>query len=82
MLSVAYIVLGIVIFGLCLGVVISLVTLVPLFLYILPYCSWLGVQQSQGNYTGMTVMDDGFTASVKKATRLYKHWITGQELQL
>lgn len=80
MLSVLYTVLGIVMFGLCLGVILSVIVLVPLTIYLLPYLGWLGIQQSRGYYTDNPITKDGFMVGAKKATKLYRHWITGQEL--
>lgn len=78
---VCYIVSGIIVFGLCLGAIISVFVFVPITLYLLPYLGWLGVQQSKGYYTDRIITHDGYRVSIKNATRLYKHWITGQELQ-
>ena len=81
MSSVCYIVIGFIVFWMCVGTILSVLVFVPIFFYCIPYFCWLGIQQAKGRYTDKGGEIDGLRLSLKYATRLYKHWITGQELQ-
>lgn len=82
MLSVFYIVIGFIVFWACVGAILSVLVFVPIFLYALPYFCWLGVQKAKGRYTDKGGDIDGLRISARNATRLYKHWLTGKELQI
>lgn len=82
MLSVIYVVFGILIVALASGVVLSILVFVPLTLYVLPYSIWLGAQQQKGMYIEQDVKQNGLIRWVRNATKVYKHWITGKELLL
>ncbi|MBU5312218.1 hypothetical protein KQI38_09280 [Tissierella carlieri] len=64
----------IIIFALCAGVVISILVFVPLTLYVIPYCLWIGHQQTMGKHKDKK--KEGAFKTVKHATILYKSWIT------
>lgn len=65
------------IFALCVGVVVSLVILLPLFLYSIPYDLWIGFQNNKGKQ--LDKKKEGVFRSAKNATKLYKAWILRQE---
>jgi fatty acid desaturase len=77
MLSGLWFALGILIFALCAGAVISFVIFVPLFIYIIPYYWWIACQHSIGKHKDKD--GEKLLRSVRNATILYKSWITKKE---
>lgn len=65
------------IFALCAGVVVTVVILVPLTIYTIPYALWVGSQNTRGKHKDKK--GEKFFRSVRNATRLYKSWITHTE---
>lgn len=65
------------VFALCVGVVIALLTLVPLFIYAIPYHLWVGFQNNKGQQ--LDKKKESFFRSTKNATKLYKTWFLRQE---
>lgn len=65
------------VFALCVGVVISLLTFVPLFIYTIPFYLWVGFQNNVGQQ--LERKNEHFFRSVKNATKLYKAWILKRE---
>ena len=70
-------VLKLVIFAILAGVVISFIVFVPLTVYVIPYCLWVGSQHCVGKHTDKK--KEGAWKTVKHATILYKSWITRKE---
>ena len=58
--------------SLAIGFAVSIIIFVPLTLYIIPYCLWLGVQNTKGKYRHL---QDGNFRMARNATRLYGSWI-------
>ncbi len=77
MLAGLWFALGVLIFALCAGAVISFIVFVPLFIYTIPYAWWLGGQYEIGKHKDKK--KDNFFRSVKNATILYKSWISKKE---
>lgn len=77
MLAGLWFALGVLIFALCAGAVISFVVFVPLFIYTIPYAWWLGGQHAIGKHKDK--MKENFLRSVRNATILYKSWIRRKE---
>ena len=61
----------------CVGVVISLIVVVPLAIYSIPYALWCGTLNGKRliNYS----KKEPFFKTVKNATILYKSWILKKE---
>lgn len=69
--------LKLLIFALCAGVVISFLVFVPLTIYNIPYCLWVGNQHTLGRHKDK--MKEGVFKTTKHATILYKSWILRKE---
>lgn len=67
----------IVIFTLCLGVALSVLVYVPLFIYVIPYALWVGFQNQVGKHKDKK--DESVFRSAKNATKLYSAWICRRE---
>lgn len=63
----------VIIFALCAGAVISFIIFVPLTIYVIPYCLWVGHQHTIGKHKDKK--KEGVLKTVKHATILYKSWI-------
>ena len=59
--------------SLAIGFAVSIIIFVPLTLYIIPYCLWLGVQNTKGKYRHL--QDGNCFRMARNATRLYGSWI-------
>lgn len=59
--------------GICAGVVISILVVLPQFLYQLPYVAWVGFTDANAKYPA--TKNSGFFKDTINATKLYKHWI-------
>lgn len=75
--------LKILVFALCigalLGLALSIVIFVPLTIYSIPYILWVGNQNTRGKYKELCQKDEGVFKCAKRATKLYKAWITHKE---
>ena len=60
--------------GLGIGFAVSLVIFVPLSVYIIPYCLWVGFQNNKGQYSALKGGNCFHMA--RNATRLYAAWIS------
>lgn len=58
---------------LVIGILVSIVTIVPLMILTIPYAFWVGVQKTKGKYPELQT--EPFLRSVKNAFKLYKSWI-------
>ncbi len=67
----------ILIFALCLGAVLAVIIFIPLTIYVIPYCLWIGGKNCIGKY--LETKNESPFRSVRNATRLYKAWITRTE---
>jgi len=67
----------IVLFALGAGVVISVVIFVPLTIYVIPYCLWVGNQFTIGKHHDKK--KESLFKTAKHATILYKSWISRKE---
>lgn len=61
------------VFAICAGAVISVLVLVPLFIYGIPYILWVGNENTKGKQ--LDKKKEGFWRTVKNATHLYGCWI-------
>lgn len=64
-------------FALCAGAVISFIIFVPLTIYVIPYCLWVGSQNCVGKHKDKK--KESVFRSARNATILYKSWITRKE---
>lgn len=55
------------------GFIVSFLVFVPLSIYIIPYCLWLGFQNNKGHYRHLK--HSNFFHYVRNATRLYGSWL-------
>jgi hypothetical protein len=65
------------IFILCLGVGLAVIIYVPLTIYSIPYCLWVGFQNNVGKH--LDKKKEGFWKGTRNATILYKSWILRRE---
>ena len=65
------------VFALCVGVAVSVIILLPVFLYTIPYDLWIGFQNNKGKQ--MDKKKEGVFRSAKNSTKLYKAWILRKE---
>lgn len=72
-------ILHVLVFVLCAGAVISILVVVPTFLYTIPYTLWVGFEQTKGRHKDKLQKGDNFFHVAKDATKLYKAWITKRE---
>lgn len=66
--------------ALVIGLLVSLVYFILGSLYIIPYSCWLGIRLSEGQYGHLE--HTSLKTSFRCATRLYRHWLLGKELDL
>lgn len=76
MIGILYI-LKLIVFIICAGVVLSVLFFVPLTIYVIPYCLWIGSQNLVGKH--LDKKKEGVLKSTKHATILYKSWILRKE---
>ncbi|PYG86739.1 hypothetical protein LY28_02765 [Ruminiclostridium sufflavum DSM 19573] len=69
--------LKVIIFALCLGAVVSILILVPTFIYTIPYTLWVGHENLVGRQKDKC--KESIFSAAKNATKLYKSWITRQK---
>jgi hypothetical protein len=67
----------VIVFALCLGAIISVIVLVPMFLYTIPYTLWVGRENTMGRQKDK--QKEKIFSAAKNATKLYKSWITRQK---
>lgn len=70
-------------FGIALCVLVGILTLIillPLFIYQIPYDFWCGYINASDKYP--KTKNRGILHSTINATKLYKHWIFHKELDL
>ncbi len=72
-------ILHVLVFALCAGAVISVVVLVPLGIYVIPYALWIGFEQQKGKHKDKLQKGQSIFRIAKDATKLYKAWITRRE---
>lgn len=65
--------LHILIWALAAGFLVSIIVFVPMTVYIIPYCLWLGFQNNKGKYKELK--DGNIFWMAVNATILYKSWI-------
>lgn len=63
----------ILVIALTVGIAFSILVYVPLFLYIIPYCLWVGFQNTKGQYRNLK--EENCFRMAKHATSLYTSWI-------
>ena len=69
----------VIVFALCAGVAISALIFIPLTIYIIPYCLWVGFQNNRGKHKDKLTKGEKLSKTAKDATKLYKAWITRRE---
>lgn len=69
--------LKVLVFALCAGVVVSVLVFVPLTLYTIPYALWVGAQNTRGKHKDKK--KESVFRAARNATKLYKAWITRSE---
>lgn len=65
--------LGVLLFGFVLGILVSIIVVIPQFLYQIPYHAWVGYTDANSVYP--VIKDCSFFRDTINATKLYKHWI-------
>lgn len=68
---------NVLIFGLCAGAALAVIIFVPLTIYIIPYCLWIGFQNNVGKHKDKK--KEKLSKTVRNATILYKSWILHRE---
>lgn len=76
-MTLIFVMIKVLVFALCLGAIVSVLVLVPLFLYALPYDLWIGSQNTRGKQ--LDKKKEGIFRAARNATKLYKAWITRRE---
>ena len=61
------------IFALAIGFSVSIIVFVPLTIYIIPFCLWVGFQNNKGRYKELK-KGNAFRMACNAST-LYKSWI-------
>lgn len=56
------------------GIAVSVVIFVPLAIYIIPYCLWVGAQNTKGKYRELR--NGNCFRMARNATILYKSWFS------
>jgi hypothetical protein len=65
------------VFAVCASVVLAVLIYVPLAIYAIPYCLWVGFQNNVGKHKDKK--DEKLSRTVRNATILYKSWILRKE---
>lgn len=63
--------------ALCIGVVLAVIVYVPLCIYGIPYCLWVGHQNCKGKHKDKK--KESVMSTARNATILYKSWILRKE---
>ncbi|TCL43224.1 hypothetical protein EDD78_10684 [Harryflintia acetispora] len=71
-------VLKVLMFTFCLGVSLCIIVYVPLMIYVVPYGIWLGGSKAKRQYPHLANCKS-FWLTVRRATKLYKSWITHKD---
>ena len=71
--------LKVLVFALCAGAAISVLILVPLGIYNIPYALWVGRENTMGRQKDKLKKGESIFYTAKCATKLYKAWITRQK---
>lgn len=69
----------VIVFTLCAGVAISAIIFIPLTIYIIPYCLWVGFQHNKGKQKDKLTKGEKLTRTASDATKVYKAWLIGKE---
>ncbi|WP_312938885.1 hypothetical protein [Oscillibacter sp.] len=69
--------LKVLVFALCLGVGLAVLIFVPLAIYIIPYCLWVGFQNNVGKQKDKK--GESTSRMIRNATVLYKAKLSGKE---
>jgi len=69
--------IGVLVFSLCAGAIISALIFIPLTIYTIPYLLWVGSQNCIGKQKDKK--DESPFRSARNATILYKAKLTGHE---
>lgn len=77
MMVIFWVMLKVLVFALCLGAGLAALVFVPLAIYAIPYCLWVGFQNNIGKQKDKK--DEGVRRTVRNATILYKAKLTGRE---
>lgn len=64
------VVIYVLLFALCLGAILAVLVYVPLFIYAIPYCWWVGTQNIKGEM--LDRKKEPFMQTVKNAHVYYK----------
>lgn len=72
-----WVMIKVLVFSLCFGAAVSVIVFVPLFIYGIPYCLWVGHENLAGRQKDKK--NEKFFTTVKNATKLYKAWIARQK---
>jgi fatty acid desaturase len=67
----------VIVFALCAGAAIAVLVFVPLMIYAIPYCLWVGSQNTKGKHKDKK--DEAFKNTIRNATKLYKAKLSGRE---
>lgn len=76
-MAIIFFLLNLLFFTFCAGIAISLIILIPLFIYAIPYSFWCGTLK--GKKLVKNAKKESFFKTVKNATILYKSWILKKE---
>jgi hypothetical protein len=77
MMIIFWVMLKVLVFALCLGAGLAVLIFVPLTIYAIPYCLWVGGQNCIGKQKDKK--NEGLRRTVRNATILYKAKLSGQE---
>lgn len=72
-----FVMLKVLVFALCAGAIISVLVFVPLSVYVIPYCLWVGSQNTKGKQ--LDKKKESVFRTARNATKLYIAWITRRE---
>lgn len=65
------------VFALCAGVALAAIIFVPLMIYAIPYCLWIGFQNNKGKHKDKK--EESFKGTIRNATKLYAAKLSGRE---
>lgn len=80
MTTIAFI-FSIVLFAIGIGFAVAAIIYIPIIIYIAPYEMWIGYQNSIGKYLDAAGSGAPIRRHLQDATKVYRHWFTGKELQ-
>ncbi|EPR07761.1 hypothetical protein [Ruminiclostridium papyrosolvens] len=76
-MTLIFVMLKVLVFALCAGAIVSVVILIPTFLYTIPYTLWVGRENTMGRHKDKS--KESIFRAARNATKLYKSWITRQK---